>query len=94
MPKLKAAGTVFMTSSRLVEINADGIVTQNTHTNQKTAVSVDFTVLSLGSRSDNSLFEKIKDSKAYKVINVGDSNRVGRIANATEAAYQAVVSID
>lgn len=94
MPKLTAAGTVFMTSSRLVEINADGIVTQNTHTNQKTAVSVDFVVLSLGSRSNNSLFENIKDSKAYKVINVGDSNRVGRIANATEAAYQAVVSID
>lgn len=94
VPKLKAAGTVFMTSSKLVEIKSDGIVTENTKTHQKSFTLADYVVLSLGSRSDTCLFDKIKDSKEYKVINVGDSKKVGRIANATEAAYQAVVSID
>lgn len=94
LPKLYDAGTVFMTSSKLVEINENGIVTENTKTAEKTAVKADYVVLSLGSRSDNRLYEQIKDSTKYKVINVGDSQRVGRIANATEAAYRAVISID
>ena len=83
-----------MTSSKLVEINENGIVTENTKTAEKTAVKADYVVLSLGSRSDNRLYEQIKDSAKYKVINVGDSQKVGRIANATEAAYRAVISID
>ena len=57
-------------------------------------IDVDFVVLSMGCRPDNALYEEIKDSKDYKVFNIGDSVKVGRIANATESAYQAVMSID
>ena len=94
MPKLEQAGTVFMTSTKLVEIKPNGILTENTKTNSRQIINCDKVVLSLGCRSNNALYEKIKDNKKYKVINVGDSAKVGRIANATEAAYQAVISIE
>lgn len=94
LPKLKAGGTVFMSSTKLVDVTEAGISVENTKTGEKKNVDCDFVVLSLGSRSDNALYEQIKDNKKYKTINIGDSAKVGRIANATEAAYQAVISID
>lgn len=94
MPKLKEAGTVFMPSTKLLEINADGIVAESTKNSDRIKIDVDFVVLSMGCRPDNALYEEIKDSKDYKVFNIGDSVKVGRIANATESAYQAVMSID
>lgn len=94
MPKLNQAGTVFMPSTKLVEIRPDGILVENTKTHIQQTVSCDKVVLSLGCRSNNSLYEQIKDNKNYRVINVGDSLKVGRIANATEEAYQAVISVD
>lgn len=94
MPKLKEAGTVFMPSTKLLEINADGIVAESTKNSDRIKIDVDFVVLSMGCRPDNALYEEIKDSKDYKVFNIGDSVKVGRIANATESAYQSVMSID
>ena len=94
LPKLKEAGTVFMPSTKLLEINADGIVAESTKNSDRIKIDVDFVVLSMGCRPDNALYEEIKDSKDYKVCNIGDSVKVGRIANATESAYQAVMSID
>ena len=94
LPKLKEAGTVFMPSTKLLEINADGIVAESTKNYDRIKIDVDFVVLSMGCRPDNALYEEIKDSKDYKVFNIGDSVKVGRIANATESAYQAVMSID
>ena len=94
LPKLKEAGTVFMPSTKLLEINADGIVAESTKNSDRIKIDVDFVVLSMGCRPDNALYEEINDSKDYKVFNIGDSVKVGRIANATESAYQAVMSID
>ena len=94
MPKLKEAGTVFMPSTKLLEINADSIVAESTKNSDRIKIDVDFVVLSMGCRPDNALYEEIKDSKDYKVFNIGDSVKVGRIANATESAYQEVMSID
>lgn len=94
LPKLNQAGTVFMPSTKLVEIRPDGILVENTKTHIQQTVLCDKVVLSLGCRSNNSLYEQIKDNKNYRVINVGDSLKVGRIANATEEAYQAVISVD
>lgn len=93
LPKLKEAGTVFMPSTKLLEITADGLTAESTKNGDKIKLDVDFVVLSMGCRPDNALYEQIKDSTKYKVINIGDSVKVGRIANATESAFQAVMSI-
>ena len=92
MPKLKDAGTVFMTSEKLNEINDGYIVTENVKTEEYTRVNVDHVVLALGSRPVNGLEEELKRS-GFKTITVGDSKKVGRIADATKSAYEAVKSI-
>lgn len=93
LPKLEAAGTQFMPSHKLLEIHSDKVVLENTKKHSKISISVDNIVLSLGSRPVTSLYDEIKDSVSYKVYNIGDSSKVGRIANATESAYQVVKSI-
>ena len=94
LPKLKSAGTQFFASSKLTEIQSDCVVVENTKTGEKKNIAADFVVLSLGCRPDNSLLDEIKDGKSYKVINIGDSVKIGRIANATQAAFDAVMSVD
>jgi 2,4-dienoyl-CoA reductase-like NADH-dependent reductase (Old Yellow Enzyme family)/thioredoxin reductase len=94
MPKLKVANTVFMPSHKLLEIHNDCVIIENTKTKSKVNVEVDNVVLSLGCKPDNDLYNQIKNSDSYKVYNIGDSVKVGRIANATESAYQVVKSIE
>lgn len=93
MPKLKAADTVFLKGHKLILIDDSGIVLERIKDKKQVKIDVDYVVLSLGVRPDASLYEKIKDSKDYAVYNIGDSVKIGRIANATESAYQLVSSI-
>lgn len=93
MPQLEKCGTEFLPAHKLLSIETDRIVLENTKNHSKIVKPIDYVVLSLGCRPDNHLFEEIKNSGKYKVYNIGDSNKVGRIANATECAYQAVQSI-
>lgn len=93
MAVLNKAGTAFLTGHRLISIRDKGIYLEAVKSGKRLNVDVDYVVLSMGVRPDNALFNAIKDSSAYKVYNIGDSNKVGRIANATEAAYQLAVSL-
>lgn len=94
LPVLKKAGTEFLTSHKLLSVSSSGIELENLKENKAVAIKVDLVVLSLGVRSDNSLYNDIKNSDSYKVYNIGDSNKIGRIANATESAYQLVMNIE
>ena len=70
----------------------DSIELENVDTGSKTMVPCDLVVLSLGVRPENGLYESIKSSFS-RVYNIGDSNKIGRIHNATEAAYQLAMSL-
>lgn len=94
LPVLKKAGTEFLTSHKLLSVSSSGIELENLKEEKAVAIKVDLVVLSLGVRSDNSLYNEIKNSDSYKVYNIGDSNKIGRIANATESAYQLVMNIE
>lgn len=94
LPVLEKAGTEFLTSHKLLSVSSSGIELENLKENIAVAIKVDLVVLSLGVRSDNSLYNDIKNSDSYKVYNIGDSNKIGRIANATESAYQLVMNIE
>lgn len=94
LPVLEKAGTEFLTSHKLLSVSSSGIELENLKEEKAVAIKVDFVVLSLGVRSDNSLYNDIKNSDSYKVYNIGDSNKIGRIANATESAYQLVMNIE
>lgn len=94
MPVLEKANTKFLTGHKLVSINDKGICLERLKDGMQIDISADFVVLSLGVRPDTSLYDEIKNSADYKVYNIGDSAKIGRIANATESAYQLVNSID
>ncbi len=94
LPVLEKVGTEFLTSHKLLSVSSSGIELENLKENKAVAIKVDLVVLSLGVRSDNSLYNDIKSSDSYKVYNIGDSNKIGRIANATESAYQLVMNIE
>lgn len=93
MAVLNKANTAFLTGHRLISIQDKGIYLEAVKSGKRLNVDVDYVVLSMGVRPDNALFNAIKDSSAYKVYNIGDSKKVGRIANATEAAYQLAISL-
>lgn len=92
LPKLKGYNTDFFVSSKLLEILDDGILVENTMTKESKKIACDNVVLSLGSASNKSIFEDIKEvfDKTYLV---GDAKSVGRIANATQNAYEIAISI-
>lgn len=89
MPKLQAAHTVFLISQKLLEITNYNIVLQDLKTEESTSVFVDAVVLSTGVRSENTLYEAIKE-KFDRVSLIGDASAIGRIANATGDAYETV----
>lgn len=94
LPVLEKAGTEFLTSHKLLSVSSSGIELENLKEKKAVAIKVDLVVLSLGVRSDNSLYNDIKNSDSYKVYNIGDSKKIGRIVNATESAYQLVMNIE
>ena len=93
MPKLKAGGTEFLPGHKLLSVGEKGIILERTKDNTKVELDVDYVVLSMGVRPETDLFNEIKDSKSYKAYNIGDSVKIGRIADATESAYQLVMCI-
>ena len=93
MPKLKAGGTEFLPGHKLLAVSERGIILERTKDNTKVEIDVDYVVLSMGVRPEADLFNEIKDSQNYKAYNIGDSVKIGRIADATESAYQLVKSI-
>lgn len=94
MPKLEAGSTQFYVGHKLLSINDDSVILERIKDKKQINLDVDYVVLSLGVRPDTLLFDEIKNSSAYKVYNIGDSAKIGRIANATESAYQLMLSID
>lgn len=94
MPKLESGGTEFYVGHKLMSIDDKSVTLERIRDKKQIKLDADYVVLSLGVRPDTSLYDEIKQSEAYKVYNIGDSVKIGRIANATEAAYQLALSID
>lgn len=94
MPKLKQGGTAFMPGHKLLLINDSSVTLERISDGKRINLDADYVVLSLGVRPDTSLYDEIKNCSSYKVYNIGDSVKIGRIANATESAYQLALSID
>ncbi len=92
IPKLMAAGTAIYTSEKLTAIYNDRIETESTKTKAKKTFECELTVLALGSRPDNTIVKELKEAGIEPLV-IGDCNKVGKIADATKAAYLAAVSI-
>lgn len=94
MQKLNDAKAQFLTGHKLLSVHGSFIMLERLKDGSEIKLPVDYVVLSLGSKPNTSLYNELKDSNDYKIYNIGDSSKIGRIANATESAYQLVLSID
>ena len=91
MPRLKEKNTQFYTSEKLVAIKETAVVLEDKKGN-RTELSADAVVLSLGVRSENSLYHELKNTR-QNVFIIGDGEKAGRIADATRSAFECVKSI-
>lgn len=94
MPVLEKAGTKFLTGHKLMSVNDKGIVLEKLGDGSSVQIDADFVVLSMGVRPDTALFDELKNNSGYKTYNIGDCVKIGRIADATESAYQLAVNLD
>ena len=92
IPHLVSANAQFNTSEKLVEIGKGYIVTENVDTKAIKKIDADYVVLALGSRPQNALANELKEL-GYDPLIIGDSVKVGRIADATKAAYNVAVNL-
>ena len=91
LPRLEAMGTMFYLSKKLVSIGEGEITVEDTKTKRTTKLDADAVVLALGVRSENRLYEEIKNMNNVYII--GDAGKAGRIADATMSAYKCVREI-
>lgn len=92
IPKLKKYGTEFITGHQLIKINADSIELKKVGTKNIRIESADSVVLSLGTHPVNTLETELK-GVCDRILTVGDASKIGKIADATESAYLASLSI-
>ncbi len=94
MPRLKAKSTRFKTNEELIEVYDNKIISENTKTGARTETYIDALVLSMGSKPEENLFDELKNAGISNLMTIGDSQKIGRIHNATSTAYDAVMSLD
>ena len=92
MPHLKAAKTNFITSEKLCEVNKGYIITEHVKSHNRRKVDCDCVILALGSRP-NCKIKEIAEEAGYTPITIGDCDHIGRISDATKAAYNAAISL-
>lgn len=93
MQKLKSGGAEFLPGHKLISVNDGSVTLERIRDNKRININADHVVLSLGVKPDTGLYNEIRTSDSYKVYNIGDSLKTGRIADATESAYQLVMNI-
>ena len=91
LPRLAEKSTMFYLSKKLVSIGEGEITVEDTKTKRISKLDADAVVLAMGVKSDNSLYNEVKDMT--NVYLIGDADKVGRIANATMSAYKCVKNI-
>ena len=91
MPRLGAKNTKFFTSRKLTEIKENAIVVED-KSSVKSELEADCVVLSLGAKSDNTLYGELKKAGINAYL-IGDGEKVGRIADATRSAFECVKQI-
>ncbi len=92
LPKLRAADTVFLTSTKLADVKENSIIVNDLKTGVTSEIECDKVVLSMGVRPDDSLYNEIKD-EFKNVYKIGDCVKTGRIFNATQDGYNIAKSI-
>ncbi len=92
LPRLEANGVRLYPGHKLREIR-DNSVLLETKEGILREFGCDAVVLSLGTKSETTLYDEIKD-RVKNVYIIGDGAKVGRIADATRSAFECVRKLD
>ena len=92
MPLLLSRGVEIITGYKLAEIQEDKIIIEGVKAKDRKEIPADKVVLSMGVRSENRLYNEIKDVLKNVYI-VGDAVKAGRIADATRSAAKVAQEI-
>ncbi len=92
LPKLKSANVSFITGKKMTTVNKDYIELLDINNGKSYKEKCDLVVLSLGSKSNDALYERLKPfyNKCYKI---GDCEATGTIYNATQSAYDLAMGL-
>ena len=94
LPRLEANGVEIILSKKLVAIHRTFIELESTGMRkEKTTLQCDQTVLSIGVKSENALYNELETS-FENIFVIGDASQSGRIAHATESGYLAAIAIE
>lgn len=94
MERIKPFNTDIRLSTKLVEIDAGQVCTENTKTGERGTVPADYVVLSLGVRPTPGIPDEIEKLNGIKVYRVGDALKTGTIADACHSAFDTVMAIN
>lgn len=93
LPRLQQYGVAFQTGQKLVEIGQQSITLKNCQTQEQTKAEADAVVLAVGVCACNELYQWAKQRYRHTYA-VGDAKSIGKIANATRAAYHAAMALE
>ncbi len=94
LPRLKAVGVEMLLSKKLVALHRTFIELESTGMRkEKTTLECDQVVLSIGVKSERTIYDEIKASYE-NIFVIGDASKSGRIAQATESGYLAAIAIE
>lgn len=86
-PQLDSHCVNFRTGTKLLKIEKDHIVIENVKDERQEKLYVDNVVIAMGVKRVDNLVKELEGK--VKVISAGDCVKIGRIPNATHAAYKA-----
>lgn len=87
------AGVKVNMSRKLLQITENTVIAENIKDGGQEKYPCDFVVLSMGVRSENTLYNQIKELLP-NVINIGDSNKPGKIGHAIKQGYDAARTLN
>jgi 2,4-dienoyl-CoA reductase-like NADH-dependent reductase (Old Yellow Enzyme family)/thioredoxin reductase len=94
LPRLEEKKVEFLTSKKLTAVHRNFITIESIGVKKsQSTLECEQVVLSLGVRSENALYNELKPFFKNLYV-IGDANKPGRIAQATESAYATVMGID
>lgn len=93
LSRLKPYHPEFLTDRKLVRIEPGRIILENTQGGQREERNADHVVMAVGVKSDNRLAQELQPFFT-RIQTIGDAGKVGRIAHAIRAGFDAAWNLD
>lgn len=87
LKNLKSCDANILLSHKMIRIDNQEIIVENMETSETLAIPADRIILSLGGRPNDSLYNELEGQRS-RVYQLGDTIKVGRIAQAVQTGFE------